>query len=75
MTDVMTQPTAAEPAMAAARRLKVQELTLPFVLVVADGAVVTEQPAGALDEHRVLDLVMERAAASAAATQHEGDVA
>ena len=45
------------------------------VLVVADGAVITEQPAGALDEHRVLDLVMERAAAGAAATQHEGDVA
>jgi ribose transport system ATP-binding protein len=45
------------------------------VLVIADGAVVTEQPADALDEHRVLDLVMERAAASAAATQHEGDVA
>src|SRR4051794_11197229 len=45
------------------------------VLVVADGAVITEQPAGALDEHRVLDLVMEKAAAGAAATQHEGDVA
>ena len=46
------------------------------VLVVADGAVLTEQPAAALDEHRVLDLVMERAAAGAAARRtHEGDVA
>jgi ribose transport system ATP-binding protein len=46
------------------------------VLVIADGAVVTEQPADALDEHRVLDLVMERTAAGVgAATQHEGDVA
>ena len=42
MTDVMTQPSASEPAMAAARRLRVQELTLPFVLValVIAGAVI-----------------------------------
>ena len=49
------------------------------VLVIADGAVVTEQPAGALDEHRVLDLVMEGTAhgagAASRATQSEGDVA
>jgi ribose transport system ATP-binding protein len=49
------------------------------VLVVADGEVLTEAPAGELDEHRVLDLVMESAAAHAGtaptATQHEGDVA
>ena len=34
------------------------------VLVVADGAVVTEAPADELDEHRVLDLVMEGTAAA-----------
>jgi ribose transport system ATP-binding protein len=47
------------------------------VLVIADGAVVTEAAADALDEHRVLDLVMEGTAAHAAAAtmQHEGDVA
>jgi ribose transport system ATP-binding protein len=49
------------------------------VLVVADGRVVTEQPADALDEHRVLDLIMEGTAHGAAAvpagTQSEGDVA
>jgi ribose transport system ATP-binding protein len=48
------------------------------VLVIAEGAVVTEQPAGALDEHRVLDLVMEGAApvrTAARGTQSEGDVA
>jgi ribose transport system ATP-binding protein len=54
------------------------------VLVLADGAVVTEAPADALDEHRVLDLVMEgtHAHAGAAAgttvpgaTKSEGDVA
>jgi ribose transport system ATP-binding protein len=49
------------------------------VLVIADGAVLTEAPAEELDEHRVLDLVMESAAAHAGtaptATQHEGDVA
>ena len=33
------------------------------VLVIADGAVVAEAPADALDEHRVLDLVMEGTAA------------
>jgi ribose transport system ATP-binding protein len=37
------------------------------VLVVADGTVVAEEPATALDEHRVLDLVMERTAPRAAA--------
>jgi ribose transport system ATP-binding protein len=49
------------------------------VLVIADGAVVTEAPADALDEHRVLDLVMEGTAAHAravpGATKSEGDVA
>ena len=47
------------------------------VLVIADGEVLAEEPADALDEHRVLDLVMEGTAAHAAAatTQHEGDVA
>ncbi len=49
------------------------------VLVIADGAVVAEEPADALDEHRVLDLVMERSghrvAPLPATTQHEGDVA
>ncbi|MDT0276582.1 sugar ABC transporter ATP-binding protein [Blastococcus goldschmidtiae] len=49
------------------------------VLVIADGAVVAEEPADALDEHRVLDLVMERSAHRgapvSATTQHEGDVA
>jgi ribose transport system ATP-binding protein len=42
------------------------------VLVVADGAVVATAPAGELDEHRVLDLVMQGTAAHAA---QEGDVA
>jgi ribose transport system ATP-binding protein len=49
------------------------------VLVVADGAVLAERPGEELDEHRVLDMVMERAAALAGAgaigQQHEGDVA
>jgi ribose transport system ATP-binding protein len=52
------------------------------VLVVSDGAVVAEAPADALDEHRVLDLVMEGSvmagaapAATAGGRQHEGDVA
>jgi len=46
------------------------------VLVIADGVVLTEAPADALDEHRVLDLVMEGTAAHAsAATRSEGDVA
>jgi ribose transport system ATP-binding protein len=52
------------------------------VLVVADGEVLAEAAADALDEHRVLDLVMEGTAAHAAAgaTRHdtmqpEGDVA
>jgi ribose transport system ATP-binding protein len=48
------------------------------VLVVAEGRVLAEEPAGALDEHRVLDLVMEgtghRGVPVAGAT-HEGDVA
>jgi ribose transport system ATP-binding protein len=46
------------------------------VLVIADGAVLAERPADALDEHAVLDMVMERAAgtaAVAAGTLHEGD--
>src|SRR4051794_3796443 len=42
------------------------------VLVVADGAVIARAPAGELDEHRVLDLVMHGAAHSAAG---EGDAA
>jgi ribose transport system ATP-binding protein len=48
------------------------------VLVIADGAVVAEAPADALDEHRVLDLIMEgtpHAGVAPTATQHEGDVA
>jgi ribose transport system ATP-binding protein len=53
------------------------------VLVVGDGRVLAEEPAGALDEHRVLDLVMEDAAAHGGAlhtrheqhAQREGDVA
>jgi ribose transport system ATP-binding protein len=46
------------------------------VLVVADGTVVAEAAADALDEHRVLDLVMEGTAAHAgAASKSEGDVA
>jgi ribose transport system ATP-binding protein len=48
------------------------------VLVVAEGRVLAEEPADALDEHRVLDLVMEgtghRGVPVAGAT-HEGDVA
>src|SRR4051812_9057755 len=48
------------------------------VLVIAEGHVLAEEPAGALDEHRVLDLVMEgtghRGAPVGGAT-HEGDVA
>jgi ribose transport system ATP-binding protein len=45
------------------------------VLVIGDGRVLAEEPAGALDEHRVLDLVMEDAAHGAAHAQREGDVA
>jgi ribose transport system ATP-binding protein len=54
------------------------------VLVVSDGAVVAEKPASELDEHGVLDLVMEGsveprhggdASANASAQPHEGDVA
>jgi ribose transport system ATP-binding protein len=46
------------------------------VLVIADGTVVAEAAADALDEHRVLDLVMEGTAAHAgAALKSEGDVA
>ncbi|MGY1642221.1 sugar ABC transporter ATP-binding protein [Geodermatophilus sp. SYSU D00703] len=49
------------------------------VLVVAEGRVLAEEPADALDEHRVLDLVMEgighRGAPLPGTTQHEGDVA
>ncbi|MBY3553379.1 sugar ABC transporter ATP-binding protein [Modestobacter lapidis] len=44
------------------------------VLVIADGAVVAEAPADALDEHRVLDLVM-HGAGPAAGAAHEGEVA
>ena len=46
------------------------------VLVIAEGAVVAEAPADALDEHRVLDLVMERIGHTGTPlTSHEGDVA
>jgi ribose transport system ATP-binding protein len=48
------------------------------VLVVADGRVVAEAAADTVDEHRVLDLIMEgtpHASATTGATQHEGDVA
>jgi ribose transport system ATP-binding protein len=48
------------------------------VLVIADGAVVAEAQADALDEHRVLDLIMEgtpHAGVAPTAPQHEGDVA
>jgi ribose transport system ATP-binding protein len=54
------------------------------VLVVADGRVLASEPASALDEHRVLDLVMEgtgsrgtplSASTQQNATRHEGDVA
>jgi ribose transport system ATP-binding protein len=51
------------------------------VLVIADGTVVTEAAADALDEHRVLDLVMEGMASHAGpgtsqyAPKSEGDVA
>jgi ribose transport system ATP-binding protein len=54
------------------------------VLVVAEGRVLASEPASALDEHRVLDLVMEgtgsrgtplSAPTQQNATQHEGDVA
>jgi ribose transport system ATP-binding protein len=47
------------------------------VLVIADGRVLAEAPAGDLDEHRVLDLIMEGTphAGAPIATQHEGDVA
>jgi ribose transport system ATP-binding protein len=46
------------------------------VLVIADGVVVTEAPADALDEHRVLDLVMEGTGVHAGgSTNSEGDVA
>ncbi|MFQ1002768.1 sugar ABC transporter ATP-binding protein [Modestobacter sp. SSW1-42] len=44
------------------------------VLVVADGAVVASSPAEELDEHRVLDLVMQGAAPTAGAVR-EGDAA
>ena len=46
------------------------------VLVVADGRVVTEAAAHELDEHQVLDLVMQGTTHTRAPmTQHEGDVA
>jgi ribose transport system ATP-binding protein len=49
------------------------------VLVIADGVVLTEAAADALDEHQVLDLVMEGTAAHAGAgptaSRSEGDVA
>ncbi|MGY1841517.1 MULTISPECIES: sugar ABC transporter ATP-binding protein [unclassified Modestobacter] len=44
------------------------------VLVIADGAIVARGPADELDEHRVLDLVMEGAAPTPGAAR-EGDVA
>ncbi|WP_369135641.1 sugar ABC transporter ATP-binding protein [Modestobacter sp. I12A-02662] len=44
------------------------------VLVVADGAVVTSAPADELDEHKVLDLVMQGAVSTSGAAR-EGDVA
>src|SRR3954449_9369541 len=46
------------------------------VLVLSDGTVVAERPADALDEHAVLDMVMEGTVgpvAVAVGTQHEGD--
>jgi ribose transport system ATP-binding protein len=48
------------------------------VMVIADGAVVAERAADELDEHTVLDMVMEgtaRMAAVAPGERHEGDVA
>ncbi len=52
------------------------------VLVIADGRVVAEAPADVLDEHRVLDLIMEGTphagapiATASTTRQHEGDVA
>ncbi|WP_236826739.1 MULTISPECIES: sugar ABC transporter ATP-binding protein [unclassified Blastococcus] len=53
------------------------------VLVISDGSVVAERPADALDEHAVLDLVMEGSVGprqrgdrqQPTAQQHEGDVA
>jgi ribose transport system ATP-binding protein len=48
------------------------------VLVIAEGRVLASEPAGALDEHRVLDMVMEgtgHRGAPLPATQREGDVA
>jgi ribose transport system ATP-binding protein len=45
------------------------------VLVIADGRVVAEEPAAALDEHRVLDLVMEGTTDRAGGAWGEGDVA
>jgi ribose transport system ATP-binding protein len=47
------------------------------VLVIAEGVVLAEAPADELDEHRVLDLVMEGTGHTGApiSTQHEGDVA
>ncbi|MGY2079634.1 sugar ABC transporter ATP-binding protein [Modestobacter sp. SYSU DS0657] len=44
------------------------------VLVVADGAVIARRPADELDEHQVLDMVMEGAAPTSGAAR-EGDVA
>ncbi|MCZ2811618.1 sugar ABC transporter ATP-binding protein [Modestobacter sp. VKM Ac-2979] len=44
------------------------------VLVIADGAIVARGPADELDEHRVLDMVMEGAAPTSGAAR-EGDVA
>jgi ribose transport system ATP-binding protein len=45
------------------------------VLVIADGRVVSDGPAGALDEHRVLDLVMQGVVPTAGTTRTEGHVA
>ena len=51
-------------------------------LVIAEGRVVAEAPADDLDEHRVLDLIMEGTphagapiASESTTRQHEGDVA
>jgi ribose transport system ATP-binding protein len=45
------------------------------VLVIAEGAVVAEAPADSLDEHQVLDLVMEGTPHTGSEIEHEGDVA
>jgi methylase of polypeptide subunit release factors len=75
VTGVDRDPVTAEVARANAEVLGLADR----VLVIGDGRVLAEEPAGALDEHRVLDLVMEgtghRGAPLPDGTQHEGDVA